>query len=105
MFAENYESIRRALEGSPAALMVSADVENKLIHFTYARGWSRDEKKLVRETYHAKTAAEYLGGLAKANIPSPWSGRLLGVVAIGLRPSFAYLLNPPHRNLPYPPNL
>lgn len=68
-FAENFQGIRGELEGAATTFGFSPDVENSLIHFTYAKRLSPCESKVLPDTHQAKTAAEYVKTLTNATIP------------------------------------
>lgn len=59
--AENYGTIRQAIRGKGKTAFLAEDLENHLIHFSYARKLGKDDDFPV--THKAKSAQAYLDGI------------------------------------------
>lgn len=64
-FARDYKQITMCVKGNSKKMIISKEIEDRLIHFTYARKVSNEEKqnKLVPESHIAKFTTHYLNVL------------------------------------------
>jgi len=62
-FAQNHKNIQLALRGELNGAMVCSEVEDRLIHFVYARKLERQEKGTVPDSHEALDPREYRNAL------------------------------------------
>jgi len=61
--AENYTAVQTALQGNLNAALVSPDVEDRLIHFVYARKLDKREQGTAPASHQALDPKDYRNGL------------------------------------------
>lgn len=69
--AENFSNIKLALDRDPNSenkIFISTEIENMLIHYTYGRKLTKDEKSRCKPSHNAETVKTYLNSLKDEKI-------------------------------------
>jgi len=66
--ASNFEKIEKALNFKATESLLSESIENELIHYTFGRKLSREERKSRPESHKALNVTEYLSSLDEPKI-------------------------------------
>jgi len=98
-FAEHYEHIQSALHGELNGALISSEIEDRLIHFVYARKLEKREQGIAPDSHEALDPREYRNAL---HLPGQYRDgfrRLYDELCAYCHPT-AFSLRPLWRTLP-----
>ena len=65
---ENFAPIEQALNGRAKTVLLSAEIEDELIHYVFARKRTASERAVTPESHEAKQVRDYLSSIGKQSI-------------------------------------